>query len=94
MKKLILMAAFVAGPILYAQQTPNSLSLKNDEVLKTEQTKTTQAAKGTQSTQAKAFNLSDTEAVNRKSKAKTTDSKTRTVKKVRNAESLKDKTEK
>ena len=94
MKKLILMLAFVAGPILYAQQKPSSVSLKNDEVLKTEQTKTAQATKSTQSTQAKAFNLSDTEAVNRKSKAKTTDSKTTTVKKLRNAESLKDKIEK
>ena len=74
------MLAFVAGPILYAQQKPTSVS-----DLKTEQNETTQAEKGTQSTQAKSLNLSDSKAVNRKSSSKTT-----TVKKVRNAKSLKD----
>lgn len=91
MKKLILMAAFVAGPILYAQQkpTPDS-SVKKQETLKAEQAKTTQA----QSSQIKAFNLSDTEAVNRKSTTKNPQAKTTAIKKVRNAESLNDLVEK
>ena len=51
MKKLFLMAAFVAGPILYAQQKPLSAKdLQKEDVIKTEQRKTSQAKPATQVT--------------------------------------------
>lgn len=71
MKKILLIAAFVAGPILYAQQKPVSAKeLQKAEIDKTEQSKTTQG-KTTQSA-GSALNVSDTKAVNKKAKAKAT----------------------
>lgn len=83
MKKLLLMAAFVAGPILYAQQKPiSSTELQKAEVLQKEQSKTTQATQAIQSsqatraTEAKSVNLSDTKAAKKKTSTKNTEAKT------------------
>ena len=77
------MAAFVAGPILYAQQKPNSAKeLQKEEFLKMEQSKTTQATQAIQSTQAtrateaKSFNLSDTKAATKKTRIRNAEAKT------------------
>lgn len=77
------MAAFVAGPILYAQQKPiSSTELQKAEVLQKEQSKTTQAThatqatQGTRATEAKSVNLSDTKAAMRKTSTKNTEAKT------------------
>ena len=82
MKKLLLLAAFVAGPILYAQQKPISANeLKKDELPKKEQSKTTQ-------TPGAGINVSDTKAVNKKAATRT--SKSKTTRKNKKALSFKD----
>ncbi len=64
MKKLLLMAAFVAGPILYAQQKPISAKeLQKDEVLQTEQRMTTKASQDARATKAKSRQVGETKAI-------------------------------
>lgn len=79
------MVAFVAGPILYAQQKPISANeLQNVEVLNTEQSKASQShAIQSQANQGKktpasgaAFNVSDTKGVNKKSTPRNSEAKT------------------
>ena len=65
MKKLLFITAMVAGPVLYAQQKPISANeLQKDEILKTEQTKTTQK-KAIRSSDA-AINLSEAKVESKK----------------------------
>lgn len=72
MKKLLVMAAFVAGPILYAQQKPISATeLQKDEILQKEQSKTIKATPLTPATEVKSVNLSDTPAAKKTSTKKT-----------------------
>lgn len=88
MKKLFLMAAFVAGPILYAQQKPNTdNNSKQEETLKLDR-KAEQARIEAQSSQSKAFNLSGKKAANKQSVIQSTEPKKTTATKVLTDESL------
>ena len=75
MKKILLLAAFVAGPILFAQQKPiSSKELQKADVLQTEHNKT---APATQTTEAKPLNANQTKAEQKNTATKATEDKWR-----------------
>lgn len=81
MKRLLVITALIAGPILYAQQKPSAANLDKAEFLKSEQTKTSP-------TTAEKTSLSDSKKASKKASVKNTEAKTTPNKKNIKAESF------